>query len=89
MQQCCRTGQGSERLTRPVLRLTGLTLPAGLLVLLPKCPLCLAGWFTVVTGVEFSADRAGWLRASVLVLWGATLVAVIRSRRERRVRLAR
>jgi hypothetical protein len=35
--------------------------------LLPKCPLCLAAWLTVVTGVGFSAAGAAWLRGMLVV----------------------
>jgi hypothetical protein len=38
------------------------------LVLLPKCPLCLAAWLTVATGVTFTASGAAWVRASIVIL---------------------
>jgi hypothetical protein len=49
-------------------------LPGALLVLLPKCPLCLAAWLTVVTGVGFSAAGAAWARAMLVVFWVAAVV---------------
>lgn len=56
-----RTGSGR----REQLRL----LPAVILVLLPKCPLCLAAWFGMLGSVGASA----WLRA----VWGMPLAAAL------------
>ena len=39
-------------------------LPGAALVLLPKCPLCLAAWLTVVTGVAVPAAPAAYLRGT-------------------------
>ncbi len=38
-------------------RVTASILPAAVLAFLPKCPLCLAAWLTVATGVSFPAGR--------------------------------
>jgi membrane protein implicated in regulation of membrane protease activity len=54
--------------------------PAALLVLLPKCPLCFVAWLTVTTGVSLPAVSASWLRGGILLLWVA-LVAPIFWRR--------
>ncbi len=49
-------------------------LPGAALVLLPKCPLCLAAWLGVVTGVGISAAAAGYVRGAIMVLCVAGLV---------------
>jgi hypothetical protein len=62
-------------MTRPCCarrRVSGVTaslLPAALLLFLPKCPLCLAAWLTVATGIGISAGGVVWLRAILLLLW--------------------
>jgi hypothetical protein len=42
-------------------------------MLLPKCPLCLAAWLALVTGVGVSAATAAWLRGLIVVFWIAAL----------------
>jgi hypothetical protein len=57
------------------------------LVLLPKCPLCLAAWLTVVTGVGFPAAAAARVRGLIVILWvAAVALAVARIVRRRAVR---
>ncbi|MGC4055120.1 MAG: hypothetical protein QM757_40290 [Paludibaculum sp.] len=51
---------------------------SGLLVLLmPKCPLCIAAWLTVATGVGISAAGVIYVRAGILLLWMAALALVV------------
>jgi hypothetical protein len=71
--QCCVGGTASRRLAQ---RLSAASiLPGAVLVLLPKCPLCLAAWLTVATGVGFSAAGVARVRAAMLVVfWLAALV---------------
>ena len=76
--QCC-TGEGpSRRLARRSAGAAASILPGAMLVLLPKCPLCLAAWLTVVTGVGVSATAAAHVRGLIVVVWvvAAALAAV-------------
>ncbi|MBS1857981.1 MAG: hypothetical protein JST11_21610 [Acidobacteria bacterium] len=59
---CCGRGSAVRRLA-----------PAALLVLIPKCPACLAGWLAVATGFGISMTAAGWLRAALIALCLAPL----------------
>jgi hypothetical protein len=43
-------------------------LPGAVLVLLPKCPLCLAAWLTAIAGVGVSATAAAHLRGLIVAL---------------------
>ena len=58
--QCCAGGPASRRLARRLSTTAASILPGAVLVVLPKCPLCLAAWLTVVTGVGFSAGLQPW-----------------------------
>lgn len=52
----------------------GGTLVSGIaLVLVPKCPACLAGQLALLTGVGISAGPAAWLRWALLLGLSATL----------------
>lgn len=48
--------------------------PAALLALMPKCPLCFAGYIALATGVGLSFTVASWLRLGLIVLCVAALV---------------
>ena len=47
-----------------------------MLVLLPKCPACLAAWLALATGVGISLPAAGILRALLLAVGAAPLLYV-------------
>src|SRR3954451_20137663 len=72
--QCCMGGRPSRRLARRLSTAAASVLPGAVLVLLPKCPLCLAAWLTVVTGGGFTAVSAAWVREIVVILWGTAVV---------------
>jgi hypothetical protein len=71
--QCCVGGRASRQLARPLSRAAASILPGAVLVCLPKCPLCLAAWLTVVTGVGFSAAGAAWVPRLLVVFWVAAV----------------
>ena len=82
--QCCTGGPASRRFARRLPTAAASILPGAVLLLLPKCPLCLATWLTVLTGVGFSAAGAAWVRGMVVMLWvvaGALAAAPIIRRR--------
>ena len=78
--QCCVGGRTSLRLARRLSAAAASILPGAALVLLPKCPICLAAWLTVVTGVGFSAGGVAWVRGMVVIL-GVTGVVLAAFRR--------
>jgi hypothetical protein len=69
--QCCTGGQASP--ARRLSRTAASILPGTVLVLLPKCPLCLAALLTAATGVGFSAAGAAWVRELVVMLFVAAV----------------
>ena len=74
--QCCTGGRPPRRLARRLSAAAASVVPAAVLVLLPKCPLCLAAWLTFSTGMAFSAAGAAWVRAAFMV-FGVTAVALL------------
>ena len=66
--QCCRGGRRPRRLSPWLSSAAGSLLPGVALVLLPKCPLCLAAWLTVVTGMSISAASGAWVWRSTVVV---------------------
>lgn len=87
--QCCEGGSASSRLARPLYTAAASILPGAVLVLLPKCPLCLSAWLTVATGVGFSAAGAAWVRGIVAVFWVAAVALAVARVTRRQVFWAR
>jgi|tagenome__1003787_1003787.scaffolds.fasta_scaffold20174585_2 hypothetical protein len=82
--QCC-VNRTRPRFFGRVSKITGALVPGAALLLLPKCPLCLAAWLTVATGLTCSATQASWLRVAIMLLWTTALAHVAWRRVFRRV----
>ncbi len=64
------------------MKAAGSAVPGAIAILLPKCPLCIAGWVAASTGIAMPGMVAGGLRpllATVCVL--AVLLLIRRARR--------
>lgn len=42
--------------------------PAGLLILMPKCPMCVAAYFALFTGIGITVSAARWVQIVTIVL---------------------
>jgi len=62
----------------------GWIVPSATLVLLPKCPVCVAAYVALFSGVGISLTSAAWLRTSVLVLCSSALGWLVGKRLWRR-----
>lgn len=72
--RCCHTTaarQTEPRLSTPLQRLSHAArwaLPGAVLVVMPKCPMCIVAYVALFTGMGISVSAAAHLRVAVLVL---------------------
>ena len=79
MSACCGAAGGRKPPTRPrrVREALAWALPGAVLVLVPKCPACLAAHVALWTGLGLSLSAATYLRWGLLLLGGASLLFLI------------
>lgn len=71
---CCSERPRRASLARRGLNVAGYIVPATVLALLPKCPLCIAAYLAIGTGLGVTVSTAAHLRTLLLVLCVACLV---------------
>ena len=92
---CCQTATRGRDIPRsPASRwrrsreLAGWVVPGALLVMIPKCPVCLAAYVALATGIGLSLPTAAALRTTLLILCVSAL-AFLAARKLRRFVLQR
>ena len=75
--RCCTGGGPARGVARRLYGTAASILPGAALVLLPKCPLCLAAWLAAVAGVGISAAAAARARELIVVSWVVVVALVI------------
>jgi hypothetical protein len=81
-QFCSGSRNGCGSLVQRAVDLFGWIVPGAILVAIPKCPMCLAAYIALWTGIGLSISVAIYLRVSVLVLCvGVILFLAARSAR--------
>ncbi len=71
---CCVSANGRPGLLRRSSRIGACALPAAVLALLPKCPVCLAAHLTLWTGLGVSVTAAGYFRTALILLSVGTFI---------------
>lgn len=66
-RQCCEK-------PRRVVATTQWVIPTAILVLLPKCPMCLAAYIAMATGIGIPVAMATWLRAGLITVCVCSLL---------------
>jgi hypothetical protein len=85
MSACCHVA-GHQKMPAWVRRareILAWALPGAILVIMPKCPACLAAYVTFLTGFGLSLSTATYLRGGLFVLCTASLVFLIVNRLNR------
>src|SRR5258705_12890129 len=85
MSACCDAARDRKMPTweRRVREVFAWGLPSAILVLVPKCPACLAAHVTLWTGLGLSFSTAAYLRWGLLFLCVASLLFLIVKRLDR------
>ena len=79
MSACCDTAEARKppNWMQRVRGVSAWLLPSSILVLMPKCPVCLAAYVALWTGLGLSFSTATYLRWGLLFVCVATLFFLI------------
>jgi len=81
IQNCCHNASGGDSRQsashkRRGFEFAGWVVPSAILALLPKCPVCVAMYVALFSGVGISLTSAAFLRTSLLIVCAAALFSL-------------
>jgi hypothetical protein len=76
IKPCGGSRIGCESISRRVVELAGWIVPGAILALIPKCPMCLAAYIALWTGLGLSVAAAASLRLLLIIACVISLVFV-------------
>ncbi len=76
MSACCNAGRTTTWVRR-VREILAWILPGAILMLVPKCPACLAAHVALWTGLGLSFSTATYLRSAMLLFCVALLIFLV------------
>jgi hypothetical protein len=68
LKVCSGSGDGCGSTVRRVVDLVGWIVPSAILALIPKCPMCLAAYVALWTGLGLSVAAAANLRVLLIIV---------------------
>ena len=81
---CSGSRVGYSSIVRRAVDLVGWIVPGAILALIPKCPICLAGYIALWTGLGLSVAAAANLRV-LLIIVSVILLIFLAARQTRRL----
>jgi hypothetical protein len=73
-KSCSGSRTGCKSIGRRVVDLAGWIVPGAILALIPKCPMCLAAYIALWTGLGLSVAAAAHLRLLLIIMCVIALV---------------
>ena len=77
LKVCSGSGDGCGSTVRRVVDLVGWIVPSAILALIPKCPMCLAAYIALWTGLGLSVAAAANLRVLLIIVCVISLVFLV------------
>ncbi|MFT3879496.1 MAG: hypothetical protein QM703_07545 [Gemmatales bacterium] len=70
---CCSPKAAPPTLARKAAGVAGWILPGAVLLLMPKCPACLAAYIALGTGLSLTVSMAGYVQTGLMVICSIVL----------------
>jgi hypothetical protein len=77
LKVCSGSGDGCGSTVRRVVDLVGWIVASAILALIPKCPMCLAAYIALWTGLGLSVAAAANLRVLLIIVCVISLVFLV------------